>query len=136
MLIPQDNVCRCSRLRACRQQSTAARWVHLLTKLSSQSLGKALIQTKSYIMLVICWLYLLVTCNILFVPSDARSNAGGEEDWLVSCVCGCRDDDGERMIACDSCGWWMHLRCQGIPDSAPIPEEFVCNRCKSRMPSK
>ena len=57
---------------------------------------------------------------------------GGEEDWQVSCVCGCRDDDGERMVACDSCGLWMHLRCQGIPDSVPSPEEFICSRCKAK----
>ena len=45
-------------------------------------------------------------------------------------MCGCRDDDGERMIACDCCGLWMHLRCQGIPDCTPSPEEFICSRCR------
>ena len=63
------------------------------------------------------------------VVSSLILYAGGEEDWLVGCKCGCRDDDGERMIACDLCGLWMHLRCQGIPDSAPTPDSFSCQRC-------
>ncbi len=67
----------------------------------------------------------------LFVMSEPP-NAGGEEDWQVSCICGCRDDDGERMVACDCCGLWMHLRCQGIPDCTPSPDEFICSRCRAK----
>lgn len=31
---------------------------------------------------------------------------------MVLCTCGVKDDDGERMIACDICQTWMHTRCQ------------------------
>lgn len=55
--------------------------------------------------------------------------AGGYEDWVVSCRCGTRIDDGERMVACDMCGVWMHTRCQGMPDAEPIPDEFMCIKC-------
>lgn len=58
--------------------------------------------------------------------------AGGIEDWQVHCTCGTRDDDGERMIACDACQTWMHTRCQGIPDESPVPDTWVCFACTKR----
>ncbi|KAG5223884.1 PHD finger protein [Salix suchowensis] len=50
--------------------------------------------------------------------------------WTVDCCCGAKDDDGERMLACDVCGVWQHTRCSGIPDSDPVPAKFVCLRCR------
>jgi hypothetical protein len=57
-------------------------------------------------------------------------HAGGVEDWAVACRCGTRDDDGERMIVCDGCGYWMHTRCNGIRDEESEPQGFVCAECK------
>lgn len=74
--------------------------------------------------------------RVLAEISDKHLYAGGEEDWQVFCLCGCRDDDGERMIACDICGLWMHLRCHGIPDCTPSPDQFICSRCKAKGASK
>ncbi|KAJ6697562.1 hypothetical protein OIU85_003890 [Salix viminalis] len=54
----------------------------------------------------------------------------GTERWTVDCCCGAKDDDGERMLACDVCGVWQHTRCSGIPDSDPVPAKFVCLRCR------
>ena len=34
------------------------------------------------------------------------------------------DDDGERMVACDNCGIWMHSRCIGIEDDFEIAHDF------------
>ena len=56
--------------------------------------------------------------------------AGGMEEWHVNCMCGTRDDDGERMIACDGCGEWSHTRCAGYADTLPSPDHFVCSRCR------
>ncbi|KAI4310848.1 hypothetical protein MLD38_035796 [Melastoma candidum] len=54
----------------------------------------------------------------------------GMETWTVDCSCGARDDDGERMLACDVCGVWQHTRCLGIPDLESVPARFVCwRRC-------
>lgn len=53
----------------------------------------------------------------------------GLERWTVECTCGAKDDDGERMLACDVCGVWRHTRCSGIPDADPVPARFVCPRC-------
>nr|GMC66764.1 PHD finger protein At1g33420 [Ipomoea batatas] len=53
----------------------------------------------------------------------------GLESWTVDCHCGAKDDDGERMLACDSCGIWQHTRCAGIPDLDSVPARFVCLRC-------
>ncbi|XP_057849944.2 PHD finger protein MALE MEIOCYTE DEATH 1-like [Cryptomeria japonica] len=54
---------------------------------------------------------------------------GGSDDWIVECPCGARDDDGERMIACDMCEVWQHTRCAGISDVDVVPQLFLCNRC-------
>lgn len=54
----------------------------------------------------------------------------GLERWTVDCSCGAKDDDGERMMACDACGVWQHTRCAGTLDSQAVPLNFVCNRCK------
>ncbi|MFQ6645226.1 hypothetical protein Gotur_019401 [Gossypium turneri] len=57
----------------------------------------------------------------------------GVERWTVDCTCGAKDDDGERMLACDVCGVWQHTRCFGINDSDAVPAKFVCNRCKESL---
>ncbi|KAI7744583.1 hypothetical protein M8C21_001711 [Ambrosia artemisiifolia] len=53
----------------------------------------------------------------------------GVETWTLDCSCGAKDDDGERMMACDVCGVWQHTRCAGIPDSSLVPVNFVCCKC-------
>ncbi|KAK1416287.1 hypothetical protein QVD17_32076 [Tagetes erecta] len=54
----------------------------------------------------------------------------------VECVCGARDDDGERMVACDECHVWKHTKCCGIEDDDPAPVEFVCGECDARSMSE
>ncbi|KAK9270906.1 hypothetical protein L1049_026492 [Liquidambar formosana] len=44
-------------------------------------------------------------------------------------MCGAKDNDGERMLACDACGVWQHTRCAGIDSFDAIPTKFVCMRC-------
>ncbi|WOG98545.1 hypothetical protein DCAR_0417889 [Daucus carota subsp. sativus] len=56
----------------------------------------------------------------------------GVESWIVDCICGARDDDGERMLACDVCGVWQHTRCSGIPDHEAVPAKYVCRVCSDR----
>lgn len=58
----------------------------------------------------------------------------GVERWTVDCICGAKDDDGERMLACDVCSVWQHTRCSGIHDTETVPARFVCHRCKSPLP--
>ncbi|XP_027353736.1 PHD finger protein At1g33420-like isoform X2 [Abrus precatorius] len=53
----------------------------------------------------------------------------GTEAWKVDCTCGAKDDDGEKMLACDTCGIWQHTRCAGIKNSDGMPSKFVCERC-------
>jgi len=55
----------------------------------------------------------------------------GLERWTVDCSCGAKDDDGERMLACDICGVWRHTRCSDIHDSDPVPARFVCLKCQN-----
>ncbi|CAH8297263.1 unnamed protein product [Eruca vesicaria subsp. sativa] len=53
----------------------------------------------------------------------------GVEYWEVDCKCGAKDDDGERMLACDLCGVWHHTRCAGIENADALPSMFHCFRC-------
>ncbi|CAA0839285.1 PHD finger protein [Striga hermonthica] len=55
----------------------------------------------------------------------------GMDRWIVDCLCGARDDDGERMLACDVCSIWQHTRCAGILDSDCAPAKFFCYGCRS-----
>ncbi|KAK9121845.1 hypothetical protein Syun_019462 [Stephania yunnanensis] len=58
---------------------------------------------------------------------------GGDDNWSVDCICGGRDDDGERMVACDVCEVWQHTRCTGIQDDEAVPPLFVCGRCTASL---
>ncbi|WOL02599.1 hypothetical protein Cni_G11318 [Canna indica] len=58
---------------------------------------------------------------------------GGADTWSVRCACGARDDDGERMVACDACDVWHHTRCAGIDDEEPVPSLFFCTKCGRSM---
>lgn len=60
----------------------------------------------------------------------------GLENWIVDCDCGAKDDDGERMMACDACGVWQHTRCAGISDYDEAPVKFVCKKCIRLRKSK
>ncbi|KAI3665157.1 hypothetical protein L6452_43778 [Arctium lappa] len=64
----------------------------------------------------------------LLTTSDLNYE-GGADNWVVNCKCGARDDDGERMVACDLCEVWQHTRCSGIDDSEAVPPLFMCYRC-------
>ncbi|GER37148.1 RING/FYVE/PHD zinc finger superfamily protein [Striga asiatica] len=49
---------------------------------------------------------------------------------VVDCLCGAKDDDGERMVTCDICQVWQHARCVQIPESDEIPSIFICSACE------
>lgn len=58
---------------------------------------------------------------------------GGADDWTVDCVCGAKDDDGERMVACDICQVWQHTRCNSIADNEAVPSVFKCRACTAAV---
>ncbi|KAJ2730552.1 Histone deacetylase complex subunit [Coemansia sp. BCRC 34962] len=53
---------------------------------------------------------------------------GDEDDGVVRCVCGERND-GELMIQCEICQVWQHTLCMGIRDEAHIPDKYYCEKC-------
>ncbi|POO03425.1 Autoimmune regulator [Trema orientale] len=71
-------------------------------------------------------------CHVKHGLSRFRMERGMER-WTVECSCGAKDDDGERMLACDVCGVWQHTRCSGILDSELVPVKFICYRCKNSL---
>ncbi|KAJ2469103.1 hypothetical protein EV174_006245, partial [Coemansia sp. RSA 2320] len=52
---------------------------------------------------------------------DDDEDEDGEDDGVVRCVCGERND-GELMIQCEICQIWQHTLCMGIRDEAHIPD--------------
>ncbi|CAH9114451.1 unnamed protein product [Cuscuta europaea] len=50
----------------------------------------------------------------------------------VECVCGTKEDDGERMVECEGCQVWQHTRCCcGIEDDdEDTPPSFLCEVCR------
>lgn len=69
--------------------------------------------------------------KIAFVCRQGGINGGICEGLMVvDCICGTKDDDGERMVSCDICQVWQHTRCVQIPDYDEIPNIFLCNACE------
>ncbi|XP_065856984.1 PHD finger protein At2g01810 [Euphorbia lathyris] len=58
---------------------------------------------------------------------------GGDNDWTIDCKCRAKDDDGERMVACDVCHVWQHTRCNSIKDDHVPPPLFLCRICTNRI---
>lgn len=71
--------------------------------------------------------------KIVFEGSGIKNEdiyESGENNHIVDCNCGTKDDDGERMISCDICEVWQHTRCVQIPNNEEIPHIFICDRCE------
>ncbi|XP_078179634.1 RING/FYVE/PHD zinc finger superfamily protein [Carex rostrata] len=67
--------------------------------------------------------------------TDVNGIYEGGNDIVVNCMCGARDEDGERLICCDICEVWQHSRCVGVSDTDQIPQVFLCNRCENGIVS-
>ncbi|XP_073010909.1 PHD finger protein PERSISTENT TAPETAL CELL 1 [Typha latifolia] len=60
---------------------------------------------------------------------------GGSNALVVECLCGAREEDGERMVCCDICEVWQHTRCARIANDDDVPRVFLCGRCESDIVS-
>lgn len=56
----------------------------------------------------------------------------GEDEWMVDCACGAKEDDGEEMIACDICEVRQHRRCVGA-SADEVPQVFLCSDCEHNI---
>lgn len=57
---------------------------------------------------------------------------GGEDEWIVDCACGAKEDDGEGMIACDICEVRKHRRCVEASEDE-VPQVFLCSECEHNI---
>ncbi|GMR58668.1 hypothetical protein PMAYCL1PPCAC_28863, partial [Pristionchus mayeri] len=53
--------------------------------------------------------------------------------WTMSCICGVKEDNGEKMIMCDMCELrWEHVDCM-FPRTKKAPKgRYYCHICKPR----
>lgn len=61
-------------------------------------------------------------------------SGGAVEEWVVDCSCGFSGkniDDGSLMVACDSCGTWVHAKCALKPGQTEVGDKFQCFRCEN-----
>ncbi|XP_020526012.1 PHD finger protein PERSISTENT TAPETAL CELL 1 [Amborella trichopoda] len=56
-----------------------------------------------------------------------------EKGGVVDCLCGAREEDGERMVCCDVCEVWQHARCSRVDGDDVIPTIFLCTRCEQDL---
>ncbi|TGZ79871.1 hypothetical protein EX30DRAFT_70939 [Ascodesmis nigricans] len=47
---------------------------------------------------------------------------------ITRCMCGCREEGGRVMVQCDSCNYWLHLKCLGYTQKS-LPSVLVCGFC-------
>ncbi|KAF4353951.1 hypothetical protein F8388_011119, partial [Cannabis sativa] len=67
------------------------------------------------------------------IINSTNSNSNSNKESVMDCVCGAKDDDGERRVSCDICETWQHTRCVGIPNSEEVPHVFICTRCEQEI---
>jgi hypothetical protein len=63
-------------------------------------------------------------------PSTGQSSASYA---VIRCVCNIPVDDGSKMILCESCNKWLHVRCTGI-NAHQLPPVYVCVFCTGTTP--
>ncbi|RAL48064.1 hypothetical protein DM860_017855 [Cuscuta australis] len=71
----------------------------------------------------------------LDLETEMRYQDGGSTtNSTVECICGTREDDGERMVECEGCQVWQHTRCCcGIDDGEDAPAVFLCRDCAAAV---
>ncbi|XP_039036842.1 PHD finger protein MALE STERILITY 1 [Hibiscus syriacus] len=73
--------------------------------------------------------------KLVFIGSN-DDQIGSEDSsgtGIVDCLCGAKEDDGERLISCDICEVWQHTRCVRIPNNEEIPHVFLCKQCEEKI---
>lgn len=66
--------------------------------------------------------------NMVEQMCESNPNKG-----IVDCICGTKEDDGERMVSCDICEIWQHTRCVRIPNDEQVPHIFLCKKCEQEI---
>ncbi|KAG0219195.1 myeloid lymphoid or mixed-lineage leukemia 5 (trithorax, ) [Mortierella sp. NVP41] len=60
--------------------------------------------------------------------SECDDEADGDEEGIIMCVCGSKEDEG-AMVQCDKCEVWLHLECLDLSED-DVPEEYFCPTCQ------
>lgn len=75
-----------------------------------------------------------------YKPSSNEEIELEEGDWLFDCYCGTRQknyDDGVKLIKCERCNRWQHLKCQDRAVRQDLvknsDEVFICLWCREEI---
>ena len=63
------------------------------------------------------------------MPSDKENQ---EPEGELYCTCR-RPDDGSKMVCCDECEEWFHLRCTDLEEPPEEAEDWFCKKCVKRI---
>ncbi|KAF9433574.1 hypothetical protein BGZ76_009257 [Entomortierella beljakovae] len=63
----------------------------------------------------------------LNVVRDSSNEEEEDEEGVIMCVCGSKEDEG-AMVQCDSCKVWLHIDCLNLTEE-DIPDEYFCPTC-------
>ena len=72
-------------------------------------------------------------------PQDPPNSLGDEvEDYIIKCICGFREDDG-NTVYCDLCDTWQHTECYYVDKHGNVPTkeeleviDHFCADCQPR----
>ncbi|KAI1299773.1 hypothetical protein EDD11_006434 [Mortierella claussenii] len=62
-----------------------------------------------------------------YVSDESSNDECDDEEGIIMCVCGSKDDEG-AMVQCDDCKVWLHIECLDLAEE-DIPDEYFCPTC-------
>ncbi|GMS97861.1 hypothetical protein PENTCL1PPCAC_20036, partial [Pristionchus entomophagus] len=67
------------------------------------------------------------------VVESASDEDSDEKEWLIVCICGQTEEDGEEIVQCDKClVRWEHVDCI-FPRTKEAPTgDYICHVCQPR----
>ncbi|GHJ87750.1 hypothetical protein NliqN6_4152 [Naganishia liquefaciens] len=63
--------------------------------------------------------------------TQADNESDEEEDNTLYCLCRRRDNEGRKMVECESCNDWFHQDCVKLTEIVDLIDKWYCSACIS-----